>query len=752
MAIAKMGLREIAPRSRHRSSAIRTSSRDPARRSAVIGKALVCAFFAFVLAACGGGGGGGGDVEPEPPPPGGSGTGAGGVPVFWAVQDWNVNSGGANAVRQTADGGFVAAGFQATGWTDGNPPDFYVLKTDGSGAKQWSRRIAWPGGGIVFDVREVDGGYLLAGTAAPYTANATIVLHKVDAGGATVAGWPKSYGPAGAEMAYALHALNQGAGGYLVVGVAEAGPLYVLRLDAAGSVLWQKTDYAEFCGGGGRGEGRAVTPTQDGHFVIAGRTGCSAWAGFLLKIDGTDGHELWRRLFDDASGSAYTDLVAVAEAGDGHLVAAGSQGSDCGPGVNGSCDAFVIKTDSAGQEVWRRLYGGAAKDRGLGVALAADGSLLVAGLSHSFGGAIQDPALDFLWTDVMLVKITADGTTLWHKIKGQRPRAADQANAIVALADGGFAIAGSSGGTVMTARFDPTGATVDLGPSYELAVNVPATMGTITFNTAVDIAGLGANALILPREVGAPLLDRLIAAAGGSVPADYCTGGGSYTFTPAVPGTLAAGASHGLAFDGCVTGPPGGEQLRITGSVMLTVDAASGAPASGSYTLQVTASSLSLVVESVGTTTVQNFGGGLRFARSASGGSLNELVSTPAGVALAAGESSGGTTVRSASYGPMSVHHAVPASGNRSVGEPGDSVTATSAATTFTVSALQTIVLANASAQPAGGVFRVSAADGSRVTATISAGATDSTAALAVDADGDGVDDGSLSVPWDFVY
>jgi hypothetical protein len=709
-----------------------------------LARALMVLVAALAMAACGSGGGGG-DVEPPPPPPGGSGNGADNVPVFWRIADWNVAAGAVYALRQTGDGGFIGAGFQATGFS-GAPPDLYVSKSDRGGVAQWSRRVAVAGGGIAYDVRATaDGGYMVAATGNT-TGTSTILLLKLDAAGNTAAGWPKTYGPAGADGAFALQAINGGSDGYLVAGAAEAGPLYVLRVDAAGALLWQKFDYTAFCPPQGRGESRALTPTHDGHFVIAGRTGCAQWAGFLLKIDGSNGNEIWRRLFDDANASSYTELNAVVESADHSLVAVGATGSDCGPTVSGTCDALVIKADSAGNEVWRRLYGGVAKDVASGITLAGDGSTLVAGYSQSYGGAIQDPSVPFLWSDVMLLKITPAGATTWQKVKGLRPRGADAANTIVVTADGGFAIGGSSGGDAMIAKFDKNGDTVNLGAGYDLSINVPTTQGTISFNNAVDVAGIGALGLIVPRELGGNLLERLVAAAGGGQPSAFCTGGGTYAFAPA------AVKSYVITLADCLVGPAGGEQSRINGTATLAIDASSGTPASGTYTLQVSVSSVSLDIDEPGTSLAQHYAGGLRIARSATPATLADAVSTPVGVTLAVTESSGGSTTRGAVYGPIAVHSTVPASGPLSVGQAGDVLTASAGGNTFAVAVLQPIVLAASGAQPGGGSYRVSAADESRVTATITSGATESTVALAVDADGDGTDDGTLSVPWDFVY
>jgi hypothetical protein len=184
----------------------------------------------------------------------------------------------------------------------------------------------------------------------------------------------------------------------------------------------------------------------------------------------------------------------------------------------------------------------------------------------------------------------------------------------------------------------------------------------------------------------------------------------------------------------------------------LLVDSVSGAPASGTYAVQTTVSNLALAVDTVGTATAQSFAGGLRIARTASAGSFAETVSSPAGATLGVTETSDGSVAHAATYGPFGIRYAVPAGGATSVGQAGDLATAAAGGDTFTIEVLQPIVLASPGAQPASGSYRLTAQDGSRLTATIASGTPESSVALAIDTDGDGIDDGTLSVPWDFIY
>lgn len=707
---------------------------------------LSFSLLAIAVAGCGGGGGGDvdDDLEPPPPPPGGTGTGADGVPIFWQVFGNNVAYGRSHAVSATADGGFVAAGFQSV---DNGPNDLHVVKTDGAGAVQWERRIPVTGGAIAYAVTPIAaGGYMVAGTIGDGPVARAVML-RLDADGNPLGGWPKVFGDAG-TAAFGMLAVNGGADGYLLTGVSGPNP-YVLRVGATGELLWANTGYAPFCPGGGA-IGAAITATSDGSYVIAGRTGCLEWAGFLLKIEPTIGSEVWRQVLDDPIPSNYASLDAVVETPDGGLLAGGRAGPNCFLGETvGDCAAVVIKTAADGVPQWTRRYGGAQIDSASSVAVAADGSYLVAGTTRSYGGVITDPAAAFMWDDLMLVKVTPSGDTSWQKVKGVRPLAIDTALALAAVSDGGFVVAGEAGGNPLLARFDRNGDTVYLGSEYDLTITVPSSLGVIKFDNGVAVAGIGANGLILPQQVGGALLDRLVAASAGALPGEFCTSG-TYTFSPAVPAALPVGGSYALSFDNCRSG-----EQQINGGATLTVNAVGGTPGSANYSLTASVANLSLTAEEIGSVPAlsQSFVGGLRIARTVASSNRGELVDSLAGVTLAVTETSGGTTMLAATYGPFSVRYAQPVTAPLAVGQVGDAVTAMSNGDTFAIEALQSLPLSPTTLEVAGnGSYRVTAQDSSRLTATLSPSAEGGSAVLAIDTDGDGTVDGSLSVPWDFVY
>jgi outer membrane protein assembly factor BamB len=63
-------------------------------------------------------------------------------------------------------------------------------------------------------------------------------------------------------------------------------------------------------------------------------------------------------------------------------------------------DAFLLKTDADGNEIWSRTFGGQDRDYGYSVDETSDGGFVITGSTVSFGAGN---------TDVYLVKTDGNG-------------------------------------------------------------------------------------------------------------------------------------------------------------------------------------------------------------------------------------------------------------------------------------------------------------------------------------------------------
>src|SRR2546428_2925214 len=87
------------------------------------------------------------------------------------------------SVRQTADGGFIVAGF--TSGLGAGKYDVLLVKFDGSGNIQWAKTAGGRGSDQAYSIRQAsDGGYIVTGGSDSFTGVGQILVAKFDSIGA----------------------------------------------------------------------------------------------------------------------------------------------------------------------------------------------------------------------------------------------------------------------------------------------------------------------------------------------------------------------------------------------------------------------------------------------------------------------------------------------------------------------------------------------------------------------------------------
>jgi hypothetical protein len=172
------------------------------------------------------------------------------------------------------------------------------------------------------------------------------------------------------------------------------------------------------------GEGYSVVETKDGGYVIVGYTyGAGKWDVYLIKTD-SNGNKIWERTF----GGKEDDVgYSVIETKDGCYVIAGYTESF---GM-GSQDVYLIKTDSEGNKIWEKTFGGRDKDCGYSLCGTKDGGYIIAGYTYSFGEGGYD---------VYLLKVDSNGNKIWEKTFGGGDD--DWGYSVFGTKDGGYIISG----------------------------------------------------------------------------------------------------------------------------------------------------------------------------------------------------------------------------------------------------------------------------------------------------------------------
>ena len=174
---------------------------------------------------------------------------------------------------------------------------------------------------------------------------------------------------------------------------------------------------------------RQAIPTSDGGFIAVGYTysfGSGDVDVFLVKTD-SGGDTLWTRAYGGAS-LDYGHSVCETDGGD-YIVA----GYTMSYGAGGE-DAYLLRVDSDGDTVWTRTYGGTDLDDAKGVCFTGDGYIIAAGQTESFGSG---------QSDVYILKIDAAGDTVWTRAFGGAD--SDWAVSVCELADGAYGVSGTTG-------------------------------------------------------------------------------------------------------------------------------------------------------------------------------------------------------------------------------------------------------------------------------------------------------------------
>jgi hypothetical protein len=323
------------------------------------------------------------------------------------------------SARQAADGGYIIVGKTQSYGAGGN--DVWLVRTDERGDTLWTRTFGGPGYDEGRSVAQTpDGGYVIAGHTNSFGAGGFDVwLIRTDGYGDSV--WTRTFGGAAGENGFSVQVTSDS--GYVITGYTSsygAGgfDVWLVRTDPNGDTMWTRA-----YGGPSFDVGTSIQQTADGGCIISGGTqsfGAGDFDIWLLKTDSM-GDSVWTRTFG-GSGSEYTGSVLQAE--DGALVVAGYTDS-YGAGEE---DVWLLKIDSMGDTAWTRTFGSSARDFGKSVDVTADSGFVIVGYTGSTDH------------DCWLIKTDRDGGTTWTRTFGGL--ADDAGCSVVQTEDGGYVIGG----------------------------------------------------------------------------------------------------------------------------------------------------------------------------------------------------------------------------------------------------------------------------------------------------------------------
>lgn len=281
-----------------------------------------------------------------------------------------------NDFKQTADGGYILAGFSDT--TGYDYYDGWIIKTDAIGNIQWQRNFGGTSTDLFNSILETpDGGFIVGGSTYSIDGEAT-----------------------------GNHGNNDA---------------LIIKLDGTGNVQWSK-----LIGGSGKDSFKDFGIAEGGGYIIGCETSSTDQDGIgnhgstdmlIMKIDDS-GNNVWSRILG-SSGS--DNLVALKVNEDGGCIGGGNVKNGDGNviGYHGGTDEWVFKLDQFGNLDWQHALGGTLDDYIIDIVAGPDGGFLIAGRSRSSDGDLAGTIPNDY--KIFIMKMDELGNAPWMATFGSSP-------------------------------------------------------------------------------------------------------------------------------------------------------------------------------------------------------------------------------------------------------------------------------------------------------------------------------------------
>jgi|TARA_B110000238_G_scaffold53509_1_gene58517 hypothetical protein len=333
--------------------------------------------------------------------------------IQWSKTFGGTNDDRGNDIIQTNDGGYAVLGYSTSSDQDvpenAGSQDFWVIKLNANGSISWSKTFGYTGADFGTTLLQTaDNSYLITGVL-DVTASAGQGNSQRHAGGDIWAiklsengelQWSKYFGGSFTDAPFGVVETEDH--NFIIAGSSDSGDVdisnnngsydfWVLKIASNGSLLWERS-----FGGSEIDEGRAITTTNDGNFIIVGDTRSAdkdvsnnngAADVWVIKMN-TDGNLIWEKTIGGTSFDVARSVSKTQD--DGFIISGSSRSLDNSFTNQGQNDALLLKIDAEGNGVWKQTIGGAEIDFFYDAVQLNDASIIAVGETNSSNGDLTE--------------------------------------------------------------------------------------------------------------------------------------------------------------------------------------------------------------------------------------------------------------------------------------------------------------------------------------------------------------------------
>jgi hypothetical protein len=272
------------------------------------------------------------------------------------------------------------------------------------------------------------GGYLVAGRTQTASGDTNMHLLKIDDNGALI--WEQKIGEG--ETDEATSVIESSDGNYVVVGSTDSygvtpdiKDIWAVKINPSGQVIWNKT----FGGAQSIDEAKSVIPAHDGGVIVVGDSfefGVDGTAMpsniMIIKID-DKGNEVWKKILGGAAINEQS--IGIIQTKEGYAIVGNVE-------MTGKkWDIWLVNIDKEGNKKWEANYGGGDNEGSNDILMTKDGGFLMVGYTYTYAVGSHD-----FW----VIKTDANGKEQWNKVFGSV--STDEAFAVLETKDGNYAVCG----------------------------------------------------------------------------------------------------------------------------------------------------------------------------------------------------------------------------------------------------------------------------------------------------------------------